>query len=190
MESAYLLMAIRHDFRGRLWLQCVLPMMTLQTLCQWIYDWPASTQLRESDNAFPLIETAHVLAVALIAGSIITVDLRLIGAVLRDQPVERIAGALLPWTWRGFALMVVTGLPLFASEAVKLYANPAFRVKLLLLALAGVNAFLFHRTAYRGVGAWSTGPAPFPARAFAGVSLLLWAGVIVSGRLIAVFHGH
>jgi hypothetical protein len=165
-------------------------MTTLQALCQWIYDWPVSQQLRESDNAFPLVETAHVLSISLIAGSIATVDLRLLGALLREQPVARITAALLPWTWRGLALMVASGLPLFASEAATLYANPAFRVKAVLLGLAGLNALLFHRTAYRGVAGWGAGPAPLSAQVFAAVSLLLWAGVIVSGRLIAVFHGH
>lgn len=165
-------------------------MTTIQTFCQWIYDWPASTWLRESDNAFPLLETAHVLAITLIAGSILTVDLRLIGVVLRSEPAGRIASALLPWTWRGFALMMVTGLPLFASEAANLYGNPAFQVKLMLLGLAGLNALLFHRTAYRQVSDWGRGSSPLSARAFASISILLWAGIIVSGRLIAVFHGH
>ncbi len=166
-------------------------MTTLFELCQWLNDLPWSTALSESDNAFPLIETAHVLAVALFAGTVVTVDLRVTGWVLRSVPVSRVAGALLPWTWVGFALMVVTGLPLFASEAVHLYANPAFRLKMVLLGLAGLNALLFHGTIYRRVGDWERqGVAPWPARAFAATSILLWTGVIVSGRMIAVFHGH
>jgi hypothetical protein len=150
-------------------------MATLQDLCLWIYDLPVSMALRESDVVFPLIETFHVLAITLIVGTVITVDLRVGGLILRDQPLDQITGALLPYTWWGFAFMAVSGLPLFAAEAAKLYANPAFRIKLLLLALAGLNALLFHRTR---------------ARMFAGASILLWSGIIVSGRLIAVFHGH
>jgi hypothetical protein len=85
--------------------------------------------------------------------------------------------------------MVITGLPLFAAEAVKLYGNPAFRVKLLLLALAGFNALLFHRTEDRKAhGQDQRGGCSLQARMFAGASLLLWSGIIVSGRLIAVFH--
>lgn len=164
-------------------------MTTLQSLCQQIHDWPFSTALRESDDAFPLLETAHVLAIGLIAGSIVIVDLRLIGLLFRDHPVRRIVEALLPWTWRGFALMLVTGLPLFAAEAADLYANPAFRLKLILLGLAGLNALLFHGTSYRLVQGWGLS-APPAARAFAATSILLWSGIIVSGRLIAVFHVH
>jgi hypothetical protein len=163
----------------------------LQKLCQLIYDMPASTALRESDVVFPLVETVHVLAITLIAGTIVTVDLRVGGLILRDEPVSRITRALLPYTWYGFALMVITGLPLFAAEAAKLYGNPAFRLKLLLLGLAGLNALLFHKTAYRRLHDWDQhGRAWLQARIFAGVSVLLWSGIIVSGRLIAVFHPH
>lgn len=166
-------------------------MSTLQTFCQWLYDLPASTALRESDNAFPLVETAHVLGVSLMAGTVMTVDLRLTGLLLRAEPVTRVARALLPYTWLGFALMVLTGLALFASEAATLYGNPAFRLKLLFLSLAGMNALLFHLTSYRRAADWGPGvPTPLPVRLFASLSLLLWAGVIVSGRMIAVFHPH
>src|SRR5580698_3543051 len=165
--------------------------MTLQTFCQWLYDLPACTALRESDVVFPLIETAHVLAISVIAGTIITVDLRVGGIILRAEPLTRVTRALLPYTWYGFALMVVTGLPLFAAEAAKLYGNPAFRLKLLLLGLAGLNALLFHKTTYRRLhDRDQEGGAGLSARMFAGVSVLLWSGIIVSGRLIAVFHPH
>lgn len=165
-------------------------MSTLQTLCQSLYDWPLSTALRESDDAYPLIETAHVLGITLIAGSLVTVDLRLIGALFREQPVTFVTTTLLPWAWCGFALMVITGVPLFAAEAAKLYDNPAFRIKLILLAAAGLNAVLFHLTTYRRARDWELGLPPRAARAFATTSILLWSGIIVAGRLIAVFHAH
>jgi hypothetical protein len=166
-------------------------MTTLLNLCQLLYDLPASTALRESDVVFPVVESIHVLAISLIAGTILTVDLRVGGLIFRDQPLTRITRALLPYTWYGFGLMVITGLPLFAAEAAKLYGNPAFRVKLLLLGLAGLNALLFHLTVYpRLHEQYQHGKAPLPARMFAATSGLLWSGIIVSGRLIAVFHPH
>jgi hypothetical protein len=166
-------------------------MTILQNLCQWLYDLPTSTALRESDVVFPLIETFHVLSITLIAGTIVTVDLRICGLIFRGESLTRITRALLPYTWYGFAVMVITGLPLFAAEAAKLYGNPAFRVKLLLLGLAGLNALLFHKTAFRGIGDIDRrGAISPPARVFASVSILLWSGIIISGRLIAVFHSH
>jgi len=166
----------------------VRPVTHLLEFCRWLYDLPWVVQLEESDNLFPLIESVHVLGIALMAGTIITVDLRVMGVIFREEPVRRIAQALLPYTWWGFALMVSSGIPLFAAESIKVIYNPAFRVKLLLLTLAGANALLFHRTLYRTVDAWGgRAIAPLPARLLAGTSALLWCAVIVSGRLIAVF---
>jgi hypothetical protein len=166
-------------------------MTVLLDLCRRLYDWPLATALRESDDVFPLIETVHVLAICLIVGTVVTVDLRLLGLILRKHPVSRIALALLPLTWYGFGLMLVTGVPLFAAESLTLYGNPAFRLKLVLLVLAGCNALLFHRTVYRTVDAWDERTTtPLGARAFASVSILLWSGIVVAGRFIAVFRSH
>ncbi len=163
----------------------------IQEFCQWLYDLPWVVNLEESDNLFPIIESVHVLGIGLMAGTLITVDLRVLGATFRREPVRRIAQTLLPYTWMGFALMVATGLPLFAAESVKLIHNPAFLVKLVLLALAGINALLFHLTVYRNVDEWGSGATtPLSARLLAGTSAALWLSVIVAGRLIAVFHTH
>jgi len=166
-------------------------MMVLQSLCQWLYDIPTVAALRESDDVFPILETLHVLGICLMVGTIATVDLRLTGAILRELPVISISKALLPYTWAGFGLMLLTGLPLFAAESVKLYGNSAFRIKLLLLVLAGGNALLFHNTTYGGGLDWGRSHAiPSRVKIFAYTSLLLWFAVIVSGRLIAVFRAH
>jgi hypothetical protein len=159
--------------------------------CQWLYELPWVVTLEESDNLFPMIESVHVLGIGLMAGTLITVDLRVLGVTLQREPVRRIAETLLPYTWAGFALMVATGLPLFAAESVKLINNPAFLVKLVLLGLAGMNALVFHLTVYRKVDEWSgTVTTPLPARLLAGTSAVLWLSVIVAGRLIAVFRAH
>ena len=166
-------------------------MDTILAICQWLYDLPWVVRLEESDNLFPIIESAHVLGIGLMAGTIITVDLRVLGLVFPQEPVRRIAETLLPYTWWGFALMVITGIPLFAAESIKVIYNPAFQIKLILLAVAGANALLFHRTVYRTVDEWGrrkTGPGA--ARALAATSAGLWFAVIISGRLIAVFHRH
>ncbi len=165
--------------------------MVLQSLCQWLYDIPAVAALRESDDVFPIVETLHVLGICLMVGTIATVDLRLTGHILRAQPVTVISTSLLPYTWAGFGLMLLTGLPLFAAESLQLYGNPAFRIKLVLLLLAGGNALLFHNTAYGGVSAWDRArEIPARVKLFAYTSLSLWFAVVVSGRLIAVFRAH
>jgi hypothetical protein len=113
-------------------------------------------------------------------------DLRLTGLALRKVPASQVMERLLPWTQAGFVLMVVTGVLLFYAIPVRSYQNIFFRLKVLLLLLAGVNVWLFHRGIYRRVHEWGDAPVPPRAARLAGYcSLVLWAGVIISGRLIA-----
>jgi hypothetical protein len=160
----------------------------LQHICQILYDSRFGTAIRESDNAFPLIESVHVLSITLLVGTIAILDLRLLGLILREIRVTRIARAVLPLTFAGFGIMLTSGFLLFWAEAAKNYLNPAFRVKMLLLLLVGLNPLIFHTTVYRRVTQWEIDHrSPWRARAAACVSLLLWGGIIVAGRAIAYF---
>jgi len=114
-------------------------MPLLQQFCQLLYDSSFGTMVRESNNAFPIIESIHVLSITLLVGSIAILDLRMLGLVLRSIPVTRIARGVLPLTWSGFTVSFVSGFLLFWAEAAKNYSNPAFRVKLVPLALVGLN---------------------------------------------------
>jgi hypothetical protein len=161
----------------------------LQHFCQWLYDSSIGTDIRESIWVFPIIETIHVLAITLLVGTIAILDLRLLGLALKREPVSRVANGVLPLTWAGFAVMFVSGFLLFWSEAAKSYGNPAFRVKLLLLALVGLNPLIFHFTVYRSVGDWNERiVTPLRARLAAVFSLTLWGGIICAGRAIAYFQ--
>jgi hypothetical protein len=163
-------------------------MPLLQHFCQVLYDSHVGTTIRESDNAFPIIESVHVLGITLLVGTIALLDLRMLGLILRPIPVTRIARAVFPLAWSGFAVMFTSGFLLFWAEAAKNYSNPAFRIKLILLALVGLNPLIFHTTIYRRVHEWEVLEAsPWRARAAAIASLTLWSGVIISGRLIAYF---
>jgi len=163
--------------------------LSLLQFCQWLNDTGPSTALRESVYVFPIVESLHTLAITLVVGTVAMVDLRLLGIVLKKEPVSRVAGQILPLTWIGFAVMLVSGLMLFAAEAVKCYHNPAFRLKLILLALVGLNPLIFHFTIYRSVARWDEAPrTPGRARLAAVLSLTLWSGIIVAGRAIAYFN--
>ena len=163
-------------------------MPVLQHLCQMLYDSHLGTAIRESDYAFPLIESIHVLGITLLVGTIALLDLRMLGLILKNIPVTRISRAVFPLAWSGFAVMFVSGFLLFWAEAAKNYSNPAFRIKSLLLLLVGLNPLIFHTTIYRRVHEWEVQAAsPWRARAAAIASLALWNCIIVSGRLIAYF---
>jgi hypothetical protein len=141
--------------------------------------------IRNSLYIFPLLESVHVMALSLVFGTIIVVDLRLLGVASRQRPFERLSSELLKWTWGAFALSALTGAIMFTTNA-RVYAdNTAFRVKLVLLVLAGLNMMAFHLTAGRTVRLWDRQPsAPPLGRIAAVLSLVLWIGVIVAGRVI------
>jgi hypothetical protein len=153
-----------------------------------VYSSAPATAVRESTVAFPVIQTFHILGIILMAGTIALVDLRLLGLVFRKAPVIDIARPLLPVTWIGFGVMVLSGSLLFAAQSEKIYQNIFLQVKLVLLIVAGVNVVLFHSTTYRSIQAWGASvQPPAHAKVAAVLSLALWAAVIVTGRFIAYF---
>jgi hypothetical protein len=160
-------------------------MPQLLILCKWIEQTSVAAGVRESLWLFPAIETVHLFGIILLVGSTVAFDLRLLGFALREQSVSKLAARLLPWAWIGFAVQVITGSLLFASEATKCYGNPAFRIKMLLLLLAGLNALVFHAASFRKVAIWDSGSATPVGTKFAGAfSILLWFGIVAAGRWI------
>jgi Family of unknown function (DUF6644) len=165
--------------------------MDLLGICQWLDSTRLNALLRTSSWFFATFDVIHTLGIVLVAGTIMFVDLRLLGLILRSEPVAAVIRRIVPWTLRGFALMFFTGASLFTSEPVKMYHSPAFRIKLVLLTLAGMNALLFHLTVYRRAPGWDPqAPAPFQARLAGLLSLALWISIIAAGRAIAYGSGY
>ncbi len=150
------------------------------------WDWLANTDLAFEIGAtwwFPLLESIHVVAIVLVVGSILTVDLRLLGFAARAYPVSRVSRELAPWAWAGFAVATVTGTGMFITRPAAYAANPAFQAKLILLLLAGVNVAALHTRVMRDVDRWDTHrTTPGNAKLAGTVSLVIWVGVILAGR--------
>lgn len=148
-----------------------------------------ATAIREGGVQFPAIETVHVIAFATVVGAITVVDLRLLGVLAHHRSVRRLTRELLPITWGAFALAVLTGSLLFASNAVRYAGNPAFQLKFVILLLAGANMAVFHSGVYRRIDAWDEAPRPPRAARLAGAaSLALWIGVVAAGRFIGFMN--
>jgi hypothetical protein len=163
--------------------------MWLSHACQWLSSTSVGTALRESTFVYPVIETVHVLAIILLVGTVAMVDLRLLGVVMKRERASAVVRQILPLTWAGFAVMLLSGSLLFWANAGKYYSNPAFRVKLVLLFLVGLNPLVFHLTTFRSVASWDdTGVTPIGAKLAALFSLTLWSGTIIAGRAIAYFQ--
>jgi len=160
--------------------------MSLLPFCQWLADTSGSIALHESLFMYPLVESTHVLTLCLFLGMAIMFDLRLLGLTLRRVRITDFKRRLGPWMFGGFVVMVITGALLFYAIPVRSYQSVFFRVKTVALILAGLNAWYFHATIDRKVEEWDRDPVPPPAARRAGAaSLVLWAIVVVTGRMIA-----
>ena len=160
--------------------------VSLLGFCQWLADTPGSIALHESLWGYPLVESVHVLTQCMFLGLAVMFDLRLVGLILREAPVQDVAGRLLPWTIAGFVVMVISGAALFYAIPVRTYNNIFFRIKVAMLILSGINVFVFHSGIYRKAGEWGTDAIPPRKARMAGAfSLMLWAGIVVAGRMIA-----
>jgi hypothetical protein len=149
-------------------------------------DSPWSVGLHESEIAYSIIESMHVWSLALFFGLTVMFDLRLVGWTMRKVPVSEFARRILPWTIAGFVVMVITGTLLFYAIPLRSYQNIFFRLKMILLLLAGLNVWIFHSRVYPKVATWDVdGAPPRAARVAGALSLLLWIGIVVSGRMIA-----
>lgn len=133
-----------------------------------------------------MIETAHLFGVILLVGATSALDLRLLDLTRKEEPVSQMAGRLLPWAWAGLTVQIVTGFCLFSSEATRCWENKAFRIKMAMLILAGLNALIFHQTVYQRVASWDQARVtPVGAKLAGCCSILLWFGIVAAGRWIA-----
>lgn len=147
---------------------------------------PASVGIRESVWIYPIIETTHVLGMCVFLGFVVMMDLRLVSATMRSAPVTEVQQRLFPWQMLGLAIMVLSGALLVLSEPLRFYGNIFFRVKVVLLVLAVVNAMTFHTTIYKRVAVWDRDAVPPAGARLAGVvSIVIWAAIVVCGRMIA-----
>jgi hypothetical protein len=132
-----------------------------------------------------IVLTVHVLTLTVFVGTAVMIDLRLLGMAMPRVPVSEVMARLLPWTGAGFLVMMTSGALLFYATPLARYQNLFFRLKMLTLGLAAVNAWVFHNTVYRRVAEWDLDPVPpRGARVAGGLSLACWAVMIMLGRMI------
>ncbi len=161
----------------------------LTRFCSWLYHQPSLTELRESQVAYPAVQVLHVLGLVLMIGTVVVVDLRLLNVIFRKQSAHAILSQLLPISWVGFTILLLSGPLLFAAQAEKVYGNPFLRLKFLLLVIAGLNVAVFHRTTYRKVARWGESDAtPAQAKVAASLSLAIWAAVLSASHYIPYYE--
>jgi len=165
-------------------------------LLQWLQDVPGAVDgdpstswsqiLAGSLHLWALIEGTHVLSLMLFAGTILMVDLRMLGIAFKDVPYSTLNNRILPYTIGGFVLVMITGLLLFCSNPVHYYHNVWFRAKVVFIILAAANIFWFHFRVQKSQAEWDARPnPPAPVKLAAAASLTSWIFVIIFGRLTA-----
>ena len=165
--------------------------MDLTAIAQALQASAFSEWMRGSLRALPIIESIHVMAVAVVFGTVLLVDLRLLGIGDTNRPFTRVARELFPWTWIGFATAVVTGSLMFVPNATTYVSNTAFGLKLTALMAAGLNMAVFQFTTYRSVAAWDRNTrVPVGGRVAGALSIVIWTCVIVFGRWIGFTKGY
>ena len=152
----------------------------------WLSETEWSIALHESLYLYPWIESTHVLSICLFFGTLLFVDLRLTDKVFNNLSISEMNRKVLPLTVFGFLVMSVRGLLLFYAIPVRNYQNIFFRIKMILIVAAGINAFFFHRRMSKEAQVWDKDSSiPRSMKNSAITSLVLWSLVIISGRMIA-----
>jgi hypothetical protein len=153
-------------------------------MLEWIESTNLSIAIREGGLPYPIIGAVHLLAIALFGGMLLATDLRLLGWVMPGRPFSDVWRQFRPWKRFGFVMVVVTGLLLTWAEPVRLYRSPSFWIKMSFFALVGVHALVFRAKVYSHPERLDA-KVSSQAKVAAWLSLILWAGLIVSGRFIA-----
>ncbi|RRB03763.1 DUF6644 family protein [Larkinella rosea] len=151
---------------------------------QWVENTTLAVVIRQSTWLYPGLEIVHITGLALLVGGAFLFDFRLLG-FSKKIPVFDLATHVLPWSRRGLALVIPSGMLLFTTNAEALGNDPMFGLKLFLILVAGINVAIFHRITFRAPAGWESGATPIGAKVAAIGSLLLWLATITCGRLLA-----
>jgi hypothetical protein len=163
-------------------------LQAITVFLKWLETTPFAEFVQQSPFGFSAMLTLHLVSVAIVVGMITVVDLRLLGLASLKSAVSDVCRQALPWTWGAFIVSVLTGAVLFMAQPVKYFDNYAFRVKFLLMALAGINMLVFELVTYRGVAEWDRDSrVPLAAKLAGAISLLAWIAIVAYGRWTAYY---
>jgi hypothetical protein len=160
--------------------------MTLHQAFEWLEATPLGVMVRESQWGFPILVAIHLMGITLSVGTLVWFDLRLLGVSMTGYRASVMYRRLMPWMFTGFGIMIVSGLTLLAGFATSAYSNTYFRIKVLALVVAAINAFIYHRYTEHRIKEWDESPTPPTGARSAGlVSICAWATVIIAGRMMS-----
>lgn len=159
--------------------------------CDWLSQTPLSMTIQSVEWIIPMVQSVHILAIAVVMSSVVMVDLRLMGLLGHTQSISGLARRFLPWVWWSLVVLLATGVVLIIAEPRRDLLNPVFQAKMLLLLFAMAVTAVFQNTVARNMEIWDLSPQKRRgAWVTAVVSLLVWTAIVGCGRWIAyVEHG-
>ena len=159
---------------------------SVQAFSEWLAATPLSLRIQTVEWIIPTVQTVHILSIALVTSSAAMVDLHVLGVLSRSEPLVAVTRRFLPWIWWTLLVLLVTGATLIIGEPERSLGNPAFLLKMSLLAVVLMVTLIFQRGMRRDEHHWeSSRRRRVGARVLAGVSLVLWVGIVFAGRWIA-----
>lgn len=147
---------------------------------EWIEHSPIGEFMRHSRVTFPIFEIIHLIGLALFLGTLLLVDMGLLGLAMRRQPIHQVAAALAPWTWGGFGLLMLTGPFMFSAQAAKWHDNPIFWIKIMLLLIA----IVFQLSVQRRISSEDLSGRPTGNKRIGAVSLMLWMSIGLLSKMM------
>ena len=151
----------------------------------WLADTPLSKTLQDHSWVVPTSQSIHILAVSIVFGSACMVNLRLLGVGRSGRSISQLSNTVVPWMWRGLAVLLFTGLVQTVAEPVRQFVTPMFWAKMLMIILVAAITAVYASAVRRQAALWDAASSrPWPARIFAVASTLLWLAIIVCGRFI------
>jgi uncharacterized membrane protein SirB2 len=156
----------------------------VQNFCSWLANTPLSLKIQTVLWIIPLVQTIHILCVAIVMSSMAMLDMRLVGLTGKSQTISRAVSRWVPWVWGTLPVMLLTGTILIIGEPTRELMNPYFRTKMaMLLVVIAITALIQRKN--RDAEFWKNRAI---AAKFAGaLSLLLWMGIVTAGRWIAYY---
>lgn len=156
----------------------------LREFAGWIAATPLSRTFQDVLWIVPASQSLHIIALAVVFSSALMINLRLLG-LGSGRSVSQLAFALVPWMWRGLAVLLLTGAIQTIAEPLRQFVAPLFWAKMAMIAVAAVATALFARAVRSHALRWDAAATrPFAARLFAVVSTLLWVAIVICGRFI------
>ncbi len=157
----------------------------IRTLFETVAEYPSSIALRESQYVMPWVFVAHVIGMCMFAGTILMMDLRLLGVGYMQTPFSQVQRRLFPWQIFAMVVSSATGLALVWGNPLNYVTNIIFWVKMVAMGIAGLNALAFHFITEYTLVDWDAGRTPPSAARLAGwLSIILWVNVVMAGRLM------